>query len=390
MDSTHFPRPLWARLAPLIGKLALAFVFVAGPARSADPLYPGVGHVFVILMENHDWSTIFGSANCPYVNKQLLPKASYATAYSNPSKIHPSEPNYLWLVAGTNFGILDDHSPATNTKRTTKHLPAQLDAAGILWKAYAEDIPGDTIPIANSGEYAVRHVPFMFFQNINTNRAYVTNHIRPFPELAADLAADHVANYNFITPNLTNDMHNLTPGSPSTRLQGDRWLAANVPVILASAAFKRDGLLIVTWDEGTEGAAGSSGDGPIGCIVVSPQGRGGGYHNAIQYTHSDTLRTVQDVFQLQPYLGDALNARGLRDLFAYFQIDGINATSDRIDVRVIGTAGGKVYRLESTDGLETPSWSVVDTKGGLSVGITLSDTRSGIDAGRYYRVVQAK
>ena len=167
----------------------LALASFAIRSRAADPLYPGVGHVFVVLMENHDWSTIFGSPNCPYINKQLLPKASYATAYNNPPKIHPSEPNYLWLVAGTNFGILDDRSPATNTKRTTKHLPAQLDAAGIPWKGYAEDIPGDTIPIANAGEYAVRHVPFLFFQNINTNRAYVTNHIRPFSELAADLAA---------------------------------------------------------------------------------------------------------------------------------------------------------------------------------------------------------
>ena len=92
---------------------------------------------------------------------------------------------------------------------------------------------------------------------------------------------------------------------------------------------------------------------------------------------------------MQPYLGDAINARGLRDLFAYFQVDGIDVTPGRIDVRVTGTATGKVYRLESTDGLENPVWVPVGTKAGVAAGITLSDTRTGIDDGRYYRVVQA-
>src|SRR5207249_4257776 len=56
--------------------------------------------VFVILMENQDWSNIRGNASAPYINDTLLPMASHAEQYYNPPGNHPSEPNYLWLEAG--------------------------------------------------------------------------------------------------------------------------------------------------------------------------------------------------------------------------------------------------------------------------------------------------
>ena len=59
-------------------------------------------------MENHNWSDIKGNASAPYINTTLLPQASYAQQYYNPPGIHPSLPNYLWLEAGTNFGISND------------------------------------------------------------------------------------------------------------------------------------------------------------------------------------------------------------------------------------------------------------------------------------------
>src|SRR5438132_13743268 len=61
--------------------------------------------VFLILVENTDWSSIKNSASAPYINGTLLPIASHAEQYYNPPNVHPSLPNYLWLEAGTNFGI---------------------------------------------------------------------------------------------------------------------------------------------------------------------------------------------------------------------------------------------------------------------------------------------
>src|SRR6266480_5285752 len=107
--------------------------------------------VFVILMENHDWSNIRANVSAPYINGTLLPMASHAEQYRNPSGNHPSEPNYLWLEAGTNFGIHDDNSPAPNHQTTTRHLVSLLNAAGVSWKAYQEDISGTSCPLTDQG-----------------------------------------------------------------------------------------------------------------------------------------------------------------------------------------------------------------------------------------------
>src|SRR5439155_8091684 len=95
--------------------------------------------VFLIVMENTDWSSIKGSSSAPYINGTLLPRAAHAEQYYNPPSNHPSLPNYLWLEAGTNFGILDDNDPAQNAQSTTSHLVTMLEAAGITWQTYQED-----------------------------------------------------------------------------------------------------------------------------------------------------------------------------------------------------------------------------------------------------------
>src|SRR6266568_2680308 len=65
--------------------------------------------VFMIVMENNDWSVIKGNPSAPYINNVLLPQSSYATQYFNPPGNHPSEPNYLWLEAGSNLGVSNDN-----------------------------------------------------------------------------------------------------------------------------------------------------------------------------------------------------------------------------------------------------------------------------------------
>jgi hypothetical protein len=150
----------------------------------------------------------------------------------------------------------------------------------------------------------------IFFDDVtdknNPNSAYCIAHERPYSELAGDLQNNTVARYNFITPNLCNDMHDCSIGT------GDTWLSREVPKILNSAAYKNGGALFITWDEG------EGGDGPIGMIVLSPSAKGGGYSNTIHYTHSSALRTIQEIFGVTPLLGDAAKATDLRDLFKVF------------------------------------------------------------------------
>ena len=272
--------------------------------------------VFVLLLENHNWSSIKGNPSAPYINGTLLPMASHAEQYFNPPGVHPSEPNYLWLEAGTNFGILDDNVPASNHQSSTSHLVTLLEAAGFSWRGYQENASGIVCPLTDLGDYAVRHDPFVFFDDVTAaNDSYAANcvtHVRPYAELQGDLGADTVARYNFITPNVCNDMHDSCDPLNDPVKQGDNWLSTEVPKILGSSAYANNGALFITWDEA------ETGDGPIGMIVLSPHGKGGGYSNTIHYTHSSTLRTVEQIFGVTPLLGDAANASDLRDLFASF------------------------------------------------------------------------
>jgi len=288
--------------------LLLACLFVG----SACAQISSVKAVFIILMENHNWNTILGSSSAPYINHTLLPMASYCSQYYNPPSNHPSLPNYLWLEAGTNFGILNDGPPSQNSQMTKQHLVTQLKSKGISWKAYEEDISGTTCPLTDVNKYATKHDPFVYFDDVTNNQnassAYCIAHVRPFTQLASDLSSGKVGKYNFITPNLCDDMHDTCAPLNNSILQGDTWLSQNVPMILSSSAYMNGGALLITWDEATVG------DGPIGMIVLSPLAKGGGYNNSIHYTHGSTLRTFEEIFGV-PLLRDATKETDLSDLF---------------------------------------------------------------------------
>ena len=76
---------------------------------------------------------------------------AHAEQYFDPPGNHPSQPNYLWLEAGTNFGVLADTQPGQPQLSTDQHLVKLLENAGISWRAYAEPDFGspmfDTCPI---------------------------------------------------------------------------------------------------------------------------------------------------------------------------------------------------------------------------------------------------
>jgi hypothetical protein len=286
------------------------------PTSCGGPCPVAIQRVFIIVMENQNWSSIQGSTSAPYINNTLLPMSSYALRYFNPPGIHPSEPNYIWLEAGSTLGLIGDADPTVNHLSTTDHLVTYLNNAGISWKSYQEDITGTICPLVTDGLYAPKHNPMVFFDDVTDtndfNSPYCIAHVRPYTELAADLTNGTVARYNFITPNLCNDMHDLCPPLGNRILQGDTWLSTEVPKILQSAAYQNGGALFITWDEA------ATLDGPIGMIVLSPFAKGGGYTNLIHYTHSSTLRTFQEIFGVTPLLGDAANATDLSDLFVTF------------------------------------------------------------------------
>jgi hypothetical protein len=347
---------------------------------------PPVQSVFIIVMENHDWSEIKGSPDAPFINSILLPQASHCEQYHVPFSVHPSLPNYLWLEGGTNFGVLDDEDPALDHQGTSAHLATLLNHAGISWKAYQEDIGGTDVPLTSTNLYAVRHNPFVYFDDVtgtnNPNCAYGIAHVRPYAELTADLTNHTVARYNFITPNVCNDMHDSCyPAFNSTR-QGDDWLAREVPKILNSAAYQNCGALFIIWDEDS-----GYGDSPIGLILLSPLARGGGYFNNVFYTHSSMVRTMQEIFGVTPLLADAANATDLSDLFMPFGFSSIvNLPGTGVQMTTVGLTPGKTNILLAS--ADCATWTALSTNSVATNTFTFLDTSATNLPVRFYRLMQ--
>ena len=384
-------------------KRAVVLVVLAGlglacPGRAGQ--LPPIQTVFLILMENHAWSDIEGSTNAPYINQALLPQASYCAQYYNPSNFIASLISYLWLETGTNWGLTNDSTNAYNYPAyfhlsTTNHLVSLLNRAGISWKTYQECARGDILPLENGGCYVVRHDPFVYFDDVTgTNDPtypYGVAHVRPYYELEGDLTNNTVARYNFITPGVCSDMHNSCPPLTNNILQGDTWLASQIPEIMRSRAYSNNGAIFIAWDDGGVPWV------PIGMIVLSPLARGPGYVSTVRYTHSSTLRTLQETFQVRPWLGDAANAEPLADLFmtvntnSGFRITSlVPAGSGTFQLTANGAVPSQPVVLESSTNLQT--WTAVNTNtpSGSSLAFSITNNPAADSWRRFYRLVQSR
>jgi phosphatidylinositol-3-phosphatase len=214
-------------------------------------------HVAVIVMENHGYGSIIGSAQAPFINRLAR---HYALASDMYATGHPSLPNYLALTAGSTFGVDSD---CTGCSVRASNLATQLQNAGIDWKAYMEGLPHPCFTGGGAGVYAKKHDPFVYFTSVAANRSLCGN-VVPLDRLASDEAAGSLPRFIWITPNLCHDMHDCSVA------RGDRFLAGLVPQLLASLG--TNGVLVLTWDEGASdsGCCRSAHGGHIAAIVAGP------------------------------------------------------------------------------------------------------------------------
>jgi hypothetical protein len=272
---------------------------------------PAFGHVYVIMMENHSLASIQGSASAPYINQLMT---TYANATNYTAITHPSLPNYISITSGS-FDMIGCDCMPTGTACTAftcnifsgacgcpvpgaapSNLGDQLDTASVTWREYAEDAMGPCDLNGDHGSYAMKHVPFLYYTDIQTPMSRCVQHVRPYTDFAGDLGTYR---YSIISPNLCNDMHD-TCAAGDAIAQGDTWLHTNVPPILATAGFQAGGkdVLFIVWDEqDTFGAP------AIPAIIISPLGRPMST-TAAAYNHYSLLGTVEQGFGV-PYLGMA-------------------------------------------------------------------------------------
>ena len=324
-----------AKALPFPAILVFSLWGGTGEVRATQTLtnrMASVQTVFVIALENHNFTQptptsspeqLLGNPAAPYFNSLITPgnsnatQVSYCTHYYNAGiGVHGSEPNYVWAEAGSDFGVHTDNDPSTGSGNifNVPHLAAELNAAGIPWRNFQEDVQYSSSPIISaSGSgvavnpyngstdylYAVKHNAMAFFSDTETQNVY------PLTNFLYQLTNNQVGRYNWITPDEYNEMHSSLSsftyhgttytGDQAAVAEGDNFLSIFVPEIMASQAYRSNGVIII-WSDETEGGDTTSYTLPE--VIISPLAKGNAYASTLEYSHSSDLRTMLEVFSL--------------------------------------------------------------------------------------------
>jgi phosphatidylinositol-3-phosphatase len=295
--------PLLLMLA--VVPLNVLFAFMPQKSATAAKLaLPSFSHIFVIVLENTEYSDIIGNPSAPYFNNLA---STYGLATQYYAIRHPSLPNYMALTGGSTFGIKSD---CQSCFKKATNITDQIETSGRTWKAYMENMPSPCyLGDSPDGLYVQKHDPFMYYNDIRLNTARCTVDVVPFTQFSTDLSNNTLPNFAWITPNMCNDAHDC-PLSVA-----DTWLSQVVPTILNSSAYQNNGLLLITTDEGTTnlGCCMLAKGGHVATLVISPLGISG-YQSTIQETHYSLLRTIEDSWGLPP-LRNARTSSAMSEFF---------------------------------------------------------------------------
>jgi hypothetical protein len=300
---------------------------VGDPSLTAAPLTAptsDVGHldhVFLIYLENKGVDDIVGSPNAPFINS-LINNNGYADNYF--ALGHPSDPNYIRPVGGSDFGL--DYNPAGNVIDANS-LMQEMDLAHISWAGYAQSMPfpGD---IVSSGDYSADELPFAQFNYVADNTpAYLQEHLLPLTQLHDDLAnpskfpeftwiaADEDHNMEgpidtptgiaqFLISQFTNHQYNVEAG--------DQFVQQEISTIENSPTWTdptQHDAIIVTFDEDNNNLSlGFGNDGNNVPMIVIPNGGAvtdggmlpGPFTTDAYYNEYSLMATIEDALRAAP------------------------------------------------------------------------------------------
>jgi phosphatidylinositol-3-phosphatase len=288
-----------ARLVRLAALVSLVGVLVAPSAAntlasSDSSANNRLEHIFVIMLENHSQSSVIDNANAPYITSLAH---TYAMASRYYGVTHPSLPNYVAAISGSNWFTNDDQP---SNRFDHRNLVDQLEAHHISWGAYMDTLPsvgftGNQYP-ANAALYVNKHNPFVLFNDILSSPDRLAN-VKPYTDLATDLASGHAPSFVWISPNQCNDMHGgvfvAVAGHPETpcpygsakddtndaalKAKADAFVQGAVEAITSSNAWTGNSAIFIVTDENDFNAANpqiDSWDSAAGCCdsPVLPDG----------------------------------------------------------------------------------------------------------------------
>jgi hypothetical protein len=287
-------------------------------ASAPVPTLPPIKHVFTVAMSTPDEAHLLGPTGPSYLRSELLPRGARLAGFravaggdlaarialtsgqAPSAEIRGGCPTYADLLPGR----LDVHGLATGAgcvfPRPVKTVAAQLGPQGLAWRTYAQGIvtpcrhpvpgaPDDTALDHPTDHFGVAAVPFLYFHSI-VDTGDCNAGVVPVERLKDDLAsAQTTPNYTFVAPDRCHDGRDGTcaDGQPAGATGADAFLRQWIPAILASPAYRQDGLLIVVGGRGDH----------AGALLVSRYVSAGRSVRA-RYDHYSLLRTVEDLFGL--------------------------------------------------------------------------------------------
>src|SRR3989442_593584 len=284
-------------------------VSTGGPVQALSTSGLNFDYLVIILMENHNLCDIYTHCGGTGTYMTALADAYSIALQDNYCNVNPSLPNYLCLSGASDFGCSGyDGGPhsnnCTNSAWSAPNIIDRILGAGLTWKAYMEDMPSNCSG-SDSGNYAVRHNPFVYYNDIVSNSTRC-NKVLPAgtadSALLGDLASTSTAsNYMWLTPNVCNDMHDC--GIPT----GDAYLSVLVPLILGSNVFlNHRAALLLTFDEGYGQ--------PIYTVWAGPVVKTA-YTSSTAYSHYSVLSTIESNWNLPPLTSNDQNAANMNEFF---------------------------------------------------------------------------
>ncbi|HEY7933462.1 MAG TPA: alkaline phosphatase family protein [Solirubrobacteraceae bacterium] len=256
------------------------------PSASTSKL-PPVKHVFMIVLSNEPYASVFGpSSSAHYLSQTLEKRGELLVRYY--AVAHEQLANEIALLSGqgpteataANCPSYTQITPATTGAdeqllgngcvypKTTQTLVGQLAAKHLTWRAYLEGIgeaatssgacAHPTLGAADptsvqpySGSYATFRNPFSYFQATADPSTCASEEVG-LGKLSGDLAQPkRTPNFSYIVPDRCHDGNPTpcTPGAPAGIADAEGFLKKVVPEVLRSKAYKENGLLMITVDE---------------------------------------------------------------------------------------------------------------------------------------------
>jgi hypothetical protein len=323
---------------------------VSEPAAKEAPATPPapapeagrVKHVFVISLSSPGYEqSLGGQSQMPYLSATLRPQGELLSNYSllddaalpnEIAAISGQPPNSATTAGCSTFAEF----PATTKVSTvgvvqgagcvypveTLTLADQLPTGHFTWRAYMEGMvdeagapdncvypgPGEA-DAPDPGGYATTQNPFVYFHSLLDLGECSANDL-PIDQLTADLRkADKTPSFSYIAPTPCDSgaTGQCPVGGTEGPASADAFLSAWVPKILASPAYKADGLLIVNFAAANPPAPQPEGTPPapasdplhVGALLLSPFLTPGST-DAAAYNPYSVLRSSEDLFGLDP------------------------------------------------------------------------------------------